>query len=912
MIFSSQEIKEIAFSFDKNISINVSHYYHDSSSFISLRNNNIERFKPSNFPLIVKKLQNKGENEAISVNLQDLEEHQLSLNRAYDEMIALGNIEYLTLNAHQIQERIVKIPSLKGLTIFGKNQETLPDYLADLPNLIWLDVPEMRLDKIPECVFRMKILRGGKLKLKSAAKQLPDFFNSLPLDLEFLQLYNSNLTTIPEEIGRLKKLRVLNLSGNKLVRLPDSMKDLKDLEVLTFTVDTNVDVSKHSYQIPTHLNYLSRSNSLATIHTIISDITHLTMDFDTLKKDTDTIKFLNNLTCLDTSGDNTNHSNTVFAALGTLPLLTELIISKSNLEGISKLKALKKLVLVGDLEVSIREINDVHNLEFLSIFVKGYGNSTHELTLNKLTQLHTLILSKESSDGIFSFKNISNLASLKQLTVYSQTDFLEACLNQNPHIESLTLLEKTTESLSMNSLKKLKFLSTSLAIFNYKLPDNISQLSHLESLQFYLYKCENLDTLPLFLSELIKIKPLKKLYLTDNDLSKASGWEVLNLKKNLDIIISVYAQNPLVDTVLFDNATLKVANSWQKESEYFNLFNQIKRLSFDNITQRLITYGLACQNTEGVRKYLPNILKTTLKPNDCFYLTGKLHGMTKPQMKEQLSAKGFKLSEKLNNSVHHIVIGEGLTLNETYNIVTSNKHLHLSEYVTDMLNSPDDFFLLHDDHKDLEQQIIPLFLSEEEANHQLALEMLKGGGVPKRLLNYLFVFQGCHANLDIRREARKLFKRFASQYLANFAKGLNWDCLKGKPDAHYFNYAELNYWDCVLAYQQFRNHIALDRIQRTWTFSRDKPNTLYIDDKNIENIENIPQELALVKATGIIFSDFYSNNEALFDKILKIPTLYPQLNAEFHCEYGGITHKQYTQLTKVFKTVFLTNSFTVI
>jgi hypothetical protein len=911
MIFSSQEIKEIAFSFDRNVSINLLHYYHDSSSFMSLRNSNIERFKPSNFPLIVKKFQNKGENEAISVNLQDLEDHTLSLNRAYDEMIALGNIEYLTLNAHQIQERIVKMPSLKGLTIFGKNQETLPD-LADLPNLIWLDVPEMRLDKIPECVFRMKILRGVKLKLKSATKQLPDFFNSLPLDLEFLQLYNSNLTTIPEEIGRLKKLLVLNLSGNKLVRLPDSMKDLKDLEVLAFTVDTNVDVSKHAYQIPTHLHYLSHANSLAAIQTIINDITHLTMDFDTLKKDTDTIKLLNNLTRLDTSGDNTNHSNTVFAALGTLPLLRDLIISKSNLEGISKLKALKKLVLVGDLTVLIREINDIHNLEFLSISVSGYGASTHELTLDKLTQLHTLILSKESSDGIFCCKKISNLASLKQLTVYAKTDFLGVFMTQNPQIESLTLSEKATEFLSMSSLKNLTFLSTPLAVFNYKLPHNISQLSHLKTFRFYLYKCENLDAFPLFLSELIKIKPLQELHIVENDLNVATGWEVLNLKKDLSVIISVHNQNPTVDVALFGNATLKGATAWHDDSDYINLFKQVKQLSFDTIPQRIITYGLACQNTEGVKKYLPNILKTTLKPNDCLYITGKPHGMTKLQMKAQLSAKGFKVSEKYNNSVHHIVIGEGLALSEAYNIVTSNKPLHLSEYVTDMLNSPDDFFLLHDDHKDLEQQIIPLFLSEEEANHQLALEMLKGGGVPKRLLNYLYVIQGCHANLDIRRDARKLFKRFASQDLAKLAQGLNWDYLKGKPNTHYFNHAELNYWDCVLAYQQFRNHIALDRIQRTWTFSRDKPNTLYIDDKNIENIENIPQELALVKATGILFSGFYVNNDAYFDKILKIPQLYPQLNAEFHCEYGGITHKQYTQLTKVFKTIFLTNSFTVI
>jgi Leucine-rich repeat (LRR) protein len=68
------------------------------------------------------------------------------------------------------------------------------------------------------------------------------------INLEYLSLKNDHLKELPSEIGTLKKLKVLDLSGNDFIVLPKSFSELYNLEELflneekRFNLDENIEV----------------------------------------------------------------------------------------------------------------------------------------------------------------------------------------------------------------------------------------------------------------------------------------------------------------------------------------------------------------------------------------------------------------------------------------------------------------------------------------------------------------------------------------------------------------------------------------------------------------------------------------------------------------------------------------------
>lgn len=60
---------------------------------------------------------------------------------------------------------------------------------------------------------------------------IPEMIGNLP-NLEILQIMLSNIQSLPESIGNLKNLNILNLSRNRLTSLPESIGNLSKLERL--------------------------------------------------------------------------------------------------------------------------------------------------------------------------------------------------------------------------------------------------------------------------------------------------------------------------------------------------------------------------------------------------------------------------------------------------------------------------------------------------------------------------------------------------------------------------------------------------------------------------------------------------------------------------------------------------------
>jgi hypothetical protein len=352
---------------------------------------------------------------------------------------------------------------------------------------------------------------------------------------------------------------------------------------------------------------------------------------------------------------------------------------------------------------------------------------------NNLQNLQILNLSSST----INWKNIRHLKLIKCLEIKAKTINLNNFIEKNTQIDTL-ILEGINEQLAaVFQLKNLKKIRSNLEFSGFKLPENIHEWAQLEDVQLYFYNCENMDYLSDFFKQLLQIKSLKRIHLFETDLQLPNDWTYLNQFPHIQILIGILNRMPVPEIALVPHAQLVYLNNWASGiyNEQLVLFNQLKNYTL-NPQMRVLVYGIIRDDYEKLKPYLPNPLNDTLTKDAVFYITGRPHGLTKAQMSQQLTAKEFKTTPKLNEFTTHIVLGMGVSIDEAVKIVTSGKHLVLSEYITSLLNSPDDFFLLQTENKDLNQQLIPLFLSEEEANHQIAVEMLKGEAIKSQNENY--------------------------------------------------------------------------------------------------------------------------------------------------------------------------------
>ncbi len=306
---------------------------------------------------------------------------------------------------------------------------------------------------------------GGRFHISLNHKSfeiLPNCIGNLQ-NLELIDFGHSKLTTLPESIGNLQNLEYLVLNGNELSNLPESFANLQNLELIDFG-----------------------HNKLTTLPESIGNLQNLQQLFlnnnqlTSLPESLGNLKQLRELYLLDNQFSSLPES---FAKLQNLERLQMNNNQFSSLpESLGNLKNLGTLVFRNNKLISLPEsIGNLQNLEYL------------ELDYNQLSSLP---------------ESIGNLQNLQRLL-----------LNNN----QLTSLPESFGDL--NNLEGLHLQNNQLR----NLPESIGNLSNLKYLQL---NYNELSSLP----ESIKnLKNLQVLNLVDNNFSEEERAKVEEWLPNTSI-----------------------------------------------------------------------------------------------------------------------------------------------------------------------------------------------------------------------------------------------------------------------------------------------------------------------------------------------------------------------------------------
>ncbi|WP_187344905.1 leucine-rich repeat domain-containing protein [Cystobacter ferrugineus] len=119
----------------------------------------------------------------------------------------------------------------KELTLNGRKLGTLPASIGEFSELERLWLGSTGLKQLPGELGRLGKLKRLDLSFNRELRSLPPEVGQLQA-LESLNLKNTGLTSLPEELGRLERLTFLDLQATELKSLPACLFQMKSLKTL--------------------------------------------------------------------------------------------------------------------------------------------------------------------------------------------------------------------------------------------------------------------------------------------------------------------------------------------------------------------------------------------------------------------------------------------------------------------------------------------------------------------------------------------------------------------------------------------------------------------------------------------------------------------------------------------------------
>lgn len=436
-----------------------------------------------------------------------------------------------------------------------------------------LSIQSSALAVFPNSIRNFKNLKTLSLRrcpsvhLETLFEQIKDLPN-----LTELQIVFSDKAKLPENIGLLKKVRTLDLNGNKLNELPAGIAGMTSLETINLHNNPYLDLDNACLVLSKLSKLKSVKLSGCKIVTLsdnlgkLSQIEELDLNLNSIEVFPVGMDGLKKLRSLNLSRNSKLNIIQVYSSLASVPNLEELNLSDCGLTevnaGIGAMTKLKKLILTNNpIKKLAPEIGNLSQLEELYL---GAGLLQKERvpltelpsTIGKCMKLKKVDLRMcqlaSLPSGFSSLESINYLDlswnfltkfpdALKTLPVISYLDLSNNKINEIPN--DIGLLALSLETL----LIEANFYSPYTEKIN-KLPPSLARCKNLKKLSlkdqvyetlpdrfwFDLTKLEDLNLMGALLQEvpdgIENLTELKSLNLKSNEIKKISS-SITKLKK---------------------------------------------------------------------------------------------------------------------------------------------------------------------------------------------------------------------------------------------------------------------------------------------------------------------------------------------------------------------------------------------
>ncbi len=167
-------------------------------------------------------------------------------------------------------------PEMQDIEIIAKLEERLPRKLKKLENITWfskgyvlngkgnvthLSIFNVRLKGVfPEEIFLLKDLEYLDIRENGLMSIPPEI--GLLNNLGYLDIRYNELTGLPEEFGKLTKLRKLYLGYNSFDDVPDHLDKLEKLYLIDLTENALMSGVEKLFKLPSLTNIYLQTNRL--------------------------------------------------------------------------------------------------------------------------------------------------------------------------------------------------------------------------------------------------------------------------------------------------------------------------------------------------------------------------------------------------------------------------------------------------------------------------------------------------------------------------------------------------------------------------------------------------------------------------------------------------------------------------
>ncbi len=721
------------------------------------------------------------------------------------EMNQLANLQYLNLRSNKVRDLgpIFTLTQLRRLVLRNNffTKKTF-DQIDRLVNLEYLDVRRCGIIRLPNQIGALSQLCTLEVSGNNI-RQLPETFGGLKklqkihlnqnahLDwsqaftqmahlssLTELDLQKHDLKELVPAIGKMQQIEVLRLSSNFLPTLPEDLKMCSRLRYIdiNYNPELNWEQALRVLGTVSSLRTLEiNDSSLETIPVTIGELTNL----DTLVfRDLPLVKHFP-------------------SQLGDLSRLKKLSIQGCKIicqlpEAIGQLKSLEQLVLsdlpefVGALPASVLHLKQLRKLLVVNTPMWEFPEGIDELIQMEAIDLGDyfqefpvalcrLVNLKRLSLGKSPIKKLPT--EIRQLQSLESLDYGEA--------PQLDLVDTFIKVAGLGKVKKLHLSRENLRT----LPAEITQLTSIEELD--LSGCLLLDMEQA--SEVLGRMPaLQTLRLMVNNQPLPTKLPLLKHLATIQIdypnhhnYLDMQTANALpLEWGLFEHTYFESNTSYfDKTNEFIQQYGQLDYPK----DRKMCFYGGYVGNFDGLLDFIANpFQKSSFSlERSLFFLTGKIGGFTQKEVKEKFNQYGIRVSGKITARVTHAIIGRHTKPEILEQIMAKPIAIVLEDYLKDFIWSQDQPYLMAQDTSDMTNHVTSLLMSEDEGNFQLALQIVEGGGANASIVTYLMVISLFYPDNGIRKEARKLFKKYAPTDLQQHVRTHWRTSLRDKVQSYY-------------------------------------------------------------------------------------------------------------------------------